>query len=58
MSLLPCWHSEHQTEVGQYCSKLIRALGPRGFILHSGCDIPMDAQLANVQAMVSAVKGA
>ena len=44
-------------EVGQYCSKLIRALGPDGFILHSGCDIPMDAQLANVQAMVSAVKG-
>jgi hypothetical protein len=36
--------------------KLIRALGPDGFILHSGCDIPMDAQLANVQAMVSAVK--
>ena len=41
-------------EVGQYCSKLIRALGPDGFILHSGRDIPMDAQLANVQAMVAA----
>lgn len=43
-------------EIREYCRKLIRSLGPEGYILHSGCDIPMDAQLANVQTMVSAVK--
>lgn len=41
-------------EVFQYSSKLIRQLGPSGFILHSGCDIPIDAKLENVQAMVAA----
>jgi hypothetical protein len=41
-------------EVHDYCSRLIRELGPEGFILQSGCDIPMDAKLANVQAMVAA----
>jgi len=37
-----------------YCSRLIRELGPEGFILQSGCDIPANAKLENVQAMVSA----
>jgi uroporphyrinogen-III decarboxylase len=29
-------------------------LGPEGFILQSGCDIPNNARLENVQAMVAA----
>ncbi len=37
-----------------YCTKLIRELGPAGFILQSGCDIPANAKLENVKAMVSA----
>jgi len=44
-------------EVYQYSKKLIQELGPEGFILHPGCDIPMDARLANVQAMVRAATG-
>jgi hypothetical protein len=44
-------------EVHSYSARLIRELGPHGFILHSGCDIPANAPLANVQAMVSAVNG-
>ncbi len=43
-------------EVREYCIKLIREIGPRGFILQSGCDIPTNAQLENVQAMVASVK--
>ncbi|MBW1788591.1 MAG: uroporphyrinogen decarboxylase, partial [Deltaproteobacteria bacterium] len=42
-------------DVSEYCSKLIRELGPEGFILQSGCDIPENAKLENVQAMVAAV---
>ncbi len=42
-------------KVHQYCSKLIRELGPEGFILHSGCDIPTNAKLENVQAMIQSV---
>jgi len=37
-----------------YCTKLIRELGPKGFILQSGCDIPANAKLENVKAMVAA----
>ena len=44
-------------EVYVYCQKLIRELGPEGFILHSGCDIPENAQLDNVRAMVAAATG-
>ena len=40
--------------VYDYCSKLIREVGPEGFILQSGCDIPENAKLENVQAMVAA----
>ena len=40
--------------VRDYCTKLIREIGPRGFILQSGCDIPTNAKLENVQAMVAA----
>lgn len=42
-------------DVHKYCQKLIEEIGPTGFILHSGCDIPIDAKLENVQAMVAAV---
>jgi len=44
-------------EVYNYSAKLIRELGPEGFILQSGCDIPFDAKLENVQAMVAAAAG-
>jgi uroporphyrinogen-III decarboxylase len=45
---------EDPEAVYRYSKKLIRELGPRGFILHSGCDIPENAKLENVQAMVTA----
>jgi hypothetical protein len=44
-------------DIYQYCSRLIRKLGPQGFILQSGCDIPTNAKLENVQAMVAAAVG-
>ena len=44
-------------DVYRYCSRLIRELGPVGFILQSGCDIPTNAKLENVQAMVAAAIG-
>jgi uroporphyrinogen-III decarboxylase len=47
----------HPHDVYQYCSRLIRELGPQGFILQSGCDIPTNAKLENVQAMVAAAVG-
>ncbi len=47
----------HPDDVYQYCSRLIRELGPQGFILQSGCDIPANAKLENVQAMVAAAVG-
>jgi hypothetical protein len=44
-------------DVYAYCADLIQQLGPRGFILQSGCDIPVNAKLENVQAMVAAATG-
>ena len=44
-------------EVYAHSAKLIRDLGPEGFILQSGCDIPFDAKIENVQAMVQAAVG-
>jgi uroporphyrinogen-III decarboxylase len=44
-------------EVYEYSTKLIKELGPEGFILHSGCDIPANAKLENVKAMISAATG-
>jgi len=41
-------------EVYDYSHKLISKIGPVGFILQSGCDIPANARLENVQAMVNA----
>jgi hypothetical protein len=44
-------------QIHTYSSNLIQELGPEGFILHSGCDIPTNARLENVQAMVTAATG-
>lgn len=44
-------------DVYNYSRKLIQEIGPEGFILHPGCDIPIDAKLENVQAMVAAATG-
>jgi uroporphyrinogen-III decarboxylase len=35
---------------------LIEEIGPNGFILAQGCDIPPDAKFENVKAMVDAVQ--
>jgi uroporphyrinogen-III decarboxylase len=48
---------EEPEDVYDYSAKLIRELGPEGFILHSGCDIPANAKLENVRAMVAAATG-
>jgi hypothetical protein len=42
-------------EVSEYSKRLIREIGPGGFILSSGCDVPIDAKYENVKAMVEAV---
>ncbi len=48
---------EDPENVYAYSARLIRDLGPQGFILQSGCDIPANARLENVQAMVAAAIG-
>ena len=50
------WLKEPE-DIHAYCTGLIRQLGPQGFILQSGCDIPANAKLENVQAMVAAAVG-
>lgn len=44
-------------DVYNYARKLITEIGPAGFIMASGCDIPANAKPANVQAMISACTG-
>jgi uroporphyrinogen-III decarboxylase len=41
-------------EVYEHTTNLIKDVGPTGFILASGCDIPSDAKKENVQAMAKA----
>jgi uroporphyrinogen decarboxylase len=42
-------------EVGDYCQKLISEVGREGgFILSSGCEVPLNAKLENVKAMMNA----
>ena len=41
-------------EVFTYSRTLVDRLGPDGFMLQSGCDIPANATLENVRAMVAA----
>jgi len=43
-------------QVYDYSRRLVQGLGPEGFILHSGCDIPANAPLGNVRAMVAAAE--
>lgn len=44
-------------QVSAYCEKLISELGMKGgFMLGSGCEVPIDAKLENVKAMMAAVK--
>lgn len=43
-------------EVEEYCRRLFREVGPDGgFILSSGCSIPIDARPENVKAMLQSV---
>jgi len=43
-------------EVAAYCERLVRGFGTGGgFILSSGCEVPLDARLENVAALVQAV---
>ncbi|MCL6479451.1 MAG: uroporphyrinogen-III decarboxylase [Peptococcaceae bacterium] len=44
-------------EVYDYSSKLIREIGPSGFILAAGCGVPHNAVVDNVKAMISAATG-
>lgn len=44
-------------EVYNYSTKLIKELGPTGYILGQGCDIPPNAKVENVKAMVAAATG-
>jgi len=46
--------SGSSADVYEYSRSLITELGPDGFMLQSGCDIPTNAKLENVQAMVQA----
>lgn len=41
-------------DVFNYSRNLIKKLGPGGYILHSGCDIPANAKVENVRAMIRA----
>ena len=45
-------------QVYEHCTKLVEDIGPTGYILQSGCDIPVDAPLANVKAMSDAAADA
>ena len=45
------------TEVAGYCERLVRCFGNGGgFILSSGCEVPLDAKPENVAALVRAVR--
>jgi uroporphyrinogen-III decarboxylase len=41
-------------QVHDYARGLIEDVGPAGFILSSGCDIPYNAKVENVKAMIAA----
>ena len=44
-------------QVTEYCHKLIREIGSSGgFILSSGCEVPLDAKPENVSALVQSVR--
>ncbi len=41
-------------EVKDYCYRIIDELGPKGVILAQGCDIPANAKIENIRAMIEA----
>ena len=43
-------------QVHAYCQRLLTEVGPAGFIMAQGCDIPFDAKFENVKAMVDSVQ--
>ncbi len=43
-------------QVYEHCRRLVADIGPTGYILQSGCDIPVNAPLDNVRAMVAAAR--
>ena len=45
-------------EVSEYCEQLITRLGMKGgFVLGSGCEVPLNCKLENLQAMMRSVRG-
>jgi hypothetical protein len=45
------------SDVEKYCTKLISEVGEGGgFILSSGCSVPVDARIGNVRAMIETAK--
>ena len=44
--------------VTEYCNRLLGEIGPEGFILSSGCDLPPGTPLRNLAAFFQAVKDA
>ncbi|KPU42488.1 uroporphyrinogen decarboxylase [Oxobacter pfennigii] len=44
-------------EVYNYCMRLIKEVGPEGYILAAGCSAPPNAKKDNIEAMVCAVTG-
>lgn len=44
-------------EVYNYSCKLVKNLGPKGFILAVGCCVPLNAKVENIKAMISAATG-
>ena len=42
--------------VSEYCDKLIQMGMKGGFILGSGCEVPMNAKPENVAAMIASVR--
>lgn len=43
-------------DVYDYCMRLIREIGPAGYIMCSGCDVPYNADFDNVRQMQKAVE--
>jgi uroporphyrinogen-III decarboxylase len=44
-------------QVTEYCQGLIGKIGPTGYIMAQGCDIPPDAKPENVAALIASVYG-